>query len=90
MDLTIKVFVAPPSLDPSPALDQPSLSGCTQVDMVDMELGSEHYGGTAHRSYLMTTSGWEITPWWTAATGPRGFQCQVSLSVTTDVNSAGD
>ena len=27
-----------------------------------------------------TSSGWGTTPWWTAATGPLAFQCQVSLS----------
>ena len=35
-----------------------------------------------------TSSGWGTTPWWTAATGTLAFQCQVSLSVTTDVNNA--
>ena len=37
-----------------------------------------------------TSSGWGTTPWSTAATGPPGFQCQVSLSVTTDVNGAAE
>ena len=35
-------------------------------------------------------SGWGTTPQWTAATGLRGFQCQVSLSVTTDGNNAAE
>ena len=37
-----------------------------------------------------TSSGWGTTPWWIAATGPRGFQCQVSPSVTTDGNIAAE
>ena len=37
-----------------------------------------------------TSSGWGTTPWWTAATGPLAFQCQVSLSVTTDGNNAAE
>ena len=37
-----------------------------------------------------TSSGWGTTPQWTAATGPQAFQCQVSLSVTTDGNNAAE
>ena len=37
-----------------------------------------------------SSSGWGTTPWWTTATGPRGFQCQVSLSVTADGNCAAE
>ena len=57
---------------------------------LELELGSEHSGGTALGSYLMTSSGWGTTPQWTAATGPQAFQCQVSLSVTTDGNNAAE
>ena len=33
-----------------------------------------------HLLLAWTSSGWGTTPWWTAATGPLGFQCQVSVS----------
>ena len=53
--------------------------------MREPELGSEQSGGTPP-----PFSGWGTTPWWTAATGPQAFQCQVSLSVTTDGNNAAE
>ena len=82
MDPILKKSAAAPSLDPSPALDQPWLSGCTLMEFI-LEQGSEPTGGTTPQWWLMmTSSGWGITPWWTAATGPLGFQCQVSLSLS--------
>ena len=33
-----------------------------------------------HLLLAWSSSGWGTTQWWTAATGHRGFQCQVSLS----------
>ena len=73
LGVTISVAASPA---PSSAVDQPWQSGCTRI-MREPELGSEQSGGTPP-----PFSGWGTTPWWTAATGPLGIQCQVSFSVT--------